>query len=291
MDPIIAALVIGSALLHPLREVYIKDNAYPEGLAYAVMAQFALLAGIHVMVAGSDPWVALNVWPLVVASGVAVILYYLFTVMCVKLGDVSVYYPIMRSSPLFVVVAGYFVLGHRYPLVLLAGIAIVLVSAFLLQYERGGARVFDNRRALLLGVAAMCTHGVVTLVDAEAMRSVRPEEFFLAMYVLIVLPGMAVVFVVMRPPGRGAVEHLFAGWRATPWRFLAAGTTSYLSYYLLLAAFYLGGNVAAVASLRQISIPVSVLLGALVLKERRLIGRFGWSALIAVGVALILTAR
>ena len=203
MDPIIAALVIGSALLHPLREVYIKDNAYPEGLAYAVMAQFALLAGIHVVVAGSDPWVALNIWPLVVASGVAVILYYLFTVMCVKLGDVSVYYPIMRSSPLFVVVAGYFVLGHRYPFVLLTGIAIVLVSAFLLQYERGGARVFDNRRALLLGVAAMCTHGVVTLVDAEAMRSVRPEEFFLAMYVLIVLPGMAVVFVVMRPPGRG----------------------------------------------------------------------------------------
>ena len=291
MDPGVAALVIASAVLHPLREVYIKDNAYPEGLAYAVMAMFALLAGIHVAVTGSDPWTALEVWPLVLASGTSVILYYLFTVACVRLGDVSVYYPIMRSSPLFVVVVGYFVLGQRYPLVLLAGIAIVLVSAFLLQYERGGARVFDNWRALALAVAAMCAHGVITLVDAEAMRSVRPEEFFLVMYVLVVLPGMAVVFIVMRPPGRGALEHLFAGWQATPWRFLLAGILSYVSYYLLLAAFHLGGNVAAVASLRQISIPVSVLLGALVLKERRLIGRLGWSVLLAFGVALVLVAR
>ena len=143
---------------------------------------------------------------------VFVVLYFQFTVMCVKLGDVSVYYPIMRSSPLFVVLVGYFVLGQRYPLVLLAGIAIVLVAAFLLQYERGGARVFDHWRALALAFASMCAHGALTLVDAEAMRSVRPEQYFLVMQPLVVLPGMAVLLVATRPRGRGAVEHLFAGW-------------------------------------------------------------------------------
>ena len=283
-------LVIGSAVLHPVREVFIKDSAYPEGLAYAVMTQFALLAGLHVAVAGSDPWAALEVWPLAVASGVALIAYYLSTVMCVKLGDVSVYYPIMRSSPLFVVVVGHFVLGQHYPFVLLAGIAIVLVSAFLIQYERGNARLFDNVRALALAVAAMCAHGVITLVDAEAMRSVRPEEFLLLTY-MVVLPGMAAVFVATRPRGRSALEHLFAGWWTTPGRFLCAGMLSYVSYSILLVAFHLGGNVAAVASLRQISIPVSVILGAVVLGERRLMGRFGWSALLAFGVALILAVK
>ena len=291
MDPAVASLVIASAVLHPLREVYIKDSAYPEGLAYAVMTMFAVLAAIHVAATGANPWAALEIWPLVVASGVFVILYFLFTVMCMKLGDVSVYYPIMRSSPLFVVVVGYFVLGQRYPFVLLAGIAIVLVSAFLLQFDRGSTRLLDNWRALVLAVAAMCAHGVITLVDAEAMKTVRPEEFFLVMYILVVLPGMGTVLVVMRPRERGAFEHLFGGWRTTPWRFLLAGVLSYLSYYLLLAAFHLGGNVAAVASLRQISIPVSVFLGALVLGERGLLGRFGWSALLAFGVALILVAR
>ena len=252
---------------------------------------FALLAGIHVAATGSDPWAAFEVWPLVVASGVGVVAYFVLTVMCVRIGDVSVYYPIMRSSPLFVVVVGYFVLGERYPLVLLAGIAILLVSALLLQYERGNTRVFDNWQALAFAVAAMCAHGVLTLVDAEAMQTVRPEQFFLLMHAFVVLPVMGVVLVVTRPRERGAFEHLFGGWRTTPWRFLLAGALSYLSYYLLLAAFRLGGNVAAVASLRQISIPVSVLLGALVLGERRLLGRFGWSALLAFGVALILVAR
>ena len=194
MDPVVAMLVIGSAVLHPVREVFIKESAYPEGLAYAVTILFALLAGLHVAVAGSDPWAALEVWPLAVASGVALIAYFLCTVMCLKLGDVSVYYPIMRSSPLFVVVAGHFVLGQRYPFVLLAGIAIVLVSAFLLQYERGNARLFANRRALLLAIAAMCAHGVLTLVDAEAMRSVRPEEFMLLTNTGVVLPGFAGAF-------------------------------------------------------------------------------------------------
>ena len=290
MDPVVAMLVIGSAVLHPVREVFIKDSACPEGLAYAVMTQFALLAGLHVAIAGSDPWAALEVWPLAVASAVALIAYFLSTVMCLKLGDVSVYYPIMRSSPLFVVVAGHFVLGQHYPFVLLAGIAIVLVSAFLIQYERGNARLFDNGRALALAVAAMCAHGVITLVDAEAMRSVRPEEFLLLTY-MVVLPGMAAVFVATRPRGRGALEHLFAGWWTTPGRFLCAGMLSYISYCILLVAFHLGGNVAAVASLRQISIPVSVILGAVVLGERRLMGRFGWSALLAFGVALILVVR
>ena len=209
--------------------------------------------------------------------------------MCLKLGDVSVYSPIMRSSPLFVVVAGHFVLGQRYPFVLLAGIAIVLVLAFLLQYERGNTRLVANPRALAL--AAMCAHRVLTLVDAEAMRSVRPEELLLLTYTVVVLPGMAAVFVATRPRGRRALEHLFAGWWTTPGRFLCAGMLSYLSYCFLLLAFHLGGNVAAVASLRQISIPVSVILGAVVLGERWLLGRFGWSALLGFGVVLILAVE
>ena len=102
---------------------------------------------------------------------------------------------------------------------------------------------------------------------------------------------MAAVLVATRPRGRGALEHLFAGWRTTPGRFLCAGMLSYVSYCMLLVAFHLGGNVAAVASLRQISIPVSVILGAVVLGERRLLGRFGWSALLACGVVLILAVK
>ena len=48
-----------------------RTSAYPEGLAYAVMTRFVLLAGLHAAIADSDPWAALEIWPLAVASGVA----------------------------------------------------------------------------------------------------------------------------------------------------------------------------------------------------------------------------
>ncbi|MEE8145698.1 MAG: hypothetical protein V3T57_09810 [Kiloniellales bacterium] len=47
---------------------------------------------------------------------------------------------------------------------------------------------------------------------------------------------------------------------------------------------------AAVSSLRQASIPVSVLLAALFLKEQHLAKRFAWSLLVAGGIVLVATA-
>jgi uncharacterized membrane protein len=57
---------------------------------------------------------------------------------------------------------------------------------------------------------------------------------------------------------------------------------------LILFAFQAGGEVAAVSATRQASIPISVILGALVLKEERLLARLAWSLLLAGGVVLIM---
>ena len=62
----------------------------------------------------------------------------------------------------------------------------------------------------------------------------------------------------------------------------------------VLAGLYLtgllGANVAAVASVRQISIPLSVVLGGLILKEARMSKRLGWSIMLAAGVVLIISS-
>jgi len=72
-----------------------------------------------------------------------------------------------------------------------------------------------------------------------------------------------------------------------PWRILFAGLSSYLSYLLILRVFQLGAEAAAVSAVRQVSIPVSVILAALVLKEPRGLRRLGWAVLIAIGIAMI----
>ena len=115
MTSTILILVLASAALHPLREAFIKGDATPSGVTLAVVIHFCLLAGLQTWVEGSDPWVAFQVWPTMLASGLATIFYYWCVVMTLRTGDLSIYYPITRSSPLFVVLAGFLFLGHSLP--------------------------------------------------------------------------------------------------------------------------------------------------------------------------------
>ena len=70
-------------------------------------------------------------------------------------------------------------------------------------------------------------------------------------------------------------------------RVLAASVISYLSYFVILVAFSRGAGAAETAAVRQVSIPVSVLLAVIVLGETRLAHRLGWASLIAAGIILI----
>ena len=73
-------------------------------------------------------------------------------------------------------------------------------------------------------------------------------------------------------------------------RFLIAGISSSLSYYLLLVTFQMGANVAAASSVRQLLIPLSVLLGAYFFGEARVVRRLGWSIVLATGVVLLIVS-
>ena len=255
MDPIVAVLVIGSAVLHPLREVYIKDNAYPEGLAYAVPAMFALLSGVHVAATGADPWAAFEVWPLVVASGVGVILYFVLSVMCVKLGDVSVYYPIMRSSPFVVVVAT--LARGTHPLIAPHRHRLVLVSALLLQYERGVRAFRQLGGRWPCGWSPVCAAWGSDSGRREAMQSLRPGAGYGLVMHTLVCCGDGVVLVATRPSGPGGARApVRGGGRATPWRILVGGGLSRIFPTTCCWRLPSGRNVAAVRRCVRISIPV-----------------------------------
>ena len=285
MTATILTLVLASATLHPLREFFIKGDATPSGVTLAVVFQFCVLAGIHTWAEGTDPWTAFRVWPAMLVSGLGILFYYWCLVMTLRTGDLSIYYPITRSSPLFVVVVGFLFLGHSYSMTMLAGIGLVLVGAFLLQF-RPGSHLFSQPATLILATLAMCTHGVITLADAEAMKEVTPEAYMFVQYIFLT-PGMALVFLSTRPPEQSVYQHLFSGWARTSQRFIIAGVTAYASYYFILWAFQLGANVAAVSAVRQISIPASVLMGCLIFKEERMTARLAWSLILALGVVVI----
>ena len=281
-------LVIFSALLHPVRIFLIKGDNTPEGLTLSVVIIFGIMSFFQIILMGINPWKVFEIWPLIAISSVGLLLHFWCIVKSLRVGDFSVNYPIIRSSPMFVVVAGYIFLNHHYSMEILLGIAIVIISAFMIQYTPGGKH-FSKPSSLVLAVLAMCFHGIITLADAEAMKYVEPAAFLFIQY-LFVTPAMAIIFILTRPSEKNIYEYLFLGWVQKPLRFFLAGFIAYISYLLILYSFRMGANVAAVSTVRQISIPFSVLLGGFYLYEKQMNYRLLWSILLTLGVIIIIVS-
>lgn len=289
MDLHIAGLVALAVLIHPLRDFVLKGNPYPESAYLGVILFWAAIALLQAYLFDVDLRATAAVWPLVVCSAAGLMFYYLGIVTTMRTGDLSVYYPIIRAAPLFIVTVGWAFLGHEYGPTMLTGMALVISAAFFLQY-RPGSRLLHDPPTLAAAVLAMIGMGTQSLADAAAMRTIEPAALLVAGYCLLV-PACTVFFLVRKPRERPALAHLFGGWRRTPLRYLAAAFSSYLSYYLILMAYQQGGNVGAVNCLRQASIPLAVLLGGIYLREQHMARRLAWSLVLALGIVVIIAAR
>jgi len=277
----IVALVLLSAAIHPVWNILVKRNPSPAG---AFLAFSVVLVGIGVVqaaVSGVSLWPADGLWPLLAVSAAGQALYGAALVIALRRGDLSAYYPLIRAAPVGVVGWGWLVEGHSYGWPMLAGIGLVLAGGFLLQARRG--RRIDDPVALTAALCAMLGSVAYSLADGEAMR-LAPPVLVMVWGQGLALPAILLVF-------RWAGMPLGSGGRRG-WLYAAvAGGLGYTSYYLILLAYQMGGNVAAVASVRQASIPLSVLMGALWLGERNLGGRLAASLLVAAGIVMIVLNR
>jgi drug/metabolite transporter (DMT)-like permease len=74
-----------------------------------------------------------------------------------------------------------------------------------------------------------------------------------------------------------------------PFHALLLAAIVYASYILILIAYERGGDVAAVTAVRQASIPLSVILGGVFLREESTVRRLIASLILALGIVLIVT--
>ena len=281
----IAALVLLSAVLHPLWNAFIKKTGRPEGGFLILTLLMVVLAATHSMILGHDLRAASAVWPLVLISWGGQLLYGTCLVATLRRGDLSAYYPIVRSSPALIVLIGVAFLGKSYGPVLLAGIALVLIGGYALQHQRG-TNLLNDIRTLTLAVLAMSGTAVYSLSDSRAMQTVPPSVMFFWVEALC-LPSYIVLFRFVGP-AKVPWTAVFT-WLRAPVPHLIAGGMCYASYWLILAAYSAGGDVAAVTSVRQASIPFSILIGGLYLKEGRLWQRLAASLILAAGIVMIVS--
>jgi len=281
----VVLLVLTSAALHPLWNLLIKKDSNPDSAFLTMSLSIALVAGIQGVLTGADFWLTGPQWRLILISTAGQTLYSIALVATLKRGDMSAYYPIIRASPLFIVSFNFLVLGTLYDWEMLAGILLVMLGAVMLLYRRG-VNIFADWRILSCAVLALCGTGIYSLADARLMTEIEaPVLFFWTQ--LFTWPCLLIAFKVFGhpiPAGFGVMRLL-----QFPLLHMKLVACVYGSYYLILTAYSFGGDVAAVTTIRQASIPLSVIIGGYFLNEGAITRRLVASIVLSAGILIVIT--
>ena len=291
-------LVMVSAGIHPVRDLLLKGGTSPNARYFLYALCWIPMTLVHGLVFEQNLSLPPALWLSVCLSALGLVLYYFGTFQALRVSDLSIYYPIIRCSPVAILLFSFVALGVQYSLLVVLSILMIFVGTIMLQKPKGG--IFGNRLALLAAVLALVGSAIYTIVDARAMLAVQPGAYLFYIYLLVSAGLLALLAIDTRVTGKagaagagtpddGATPRTVVGQiRASlSWRVPVAAATSYAAYLLVLQAFAMGGEAAAVSAVRQASIPVSVLMGVFILRESGLSRRFLWSIVIAAGIAAI----
>jgi drug/metabolite transporter (DMT)-like permease len=208
-----------------------------------------------------------DVWPYVAASSALELAYFALLALAYSRFELSAVYPLARgSAPVFVLVVGGVSLA-------LQAVGVVLVACGVLMV-RGLRRGDWHETLLALGVGG-CIAGY-TLVDKHGLDHADPLPY---LELVLVVPAVAYAAWVGRTRLRVSL-----GWRPA-----VAGIGMFGSYALVLAALRLA-PAAPVAAVRETSIVIATLLGAVVLHEAVGRARLAGAVVIVAGVAVIALA-
>jgi drug/metabolite transporter (DMT)-like permease len=265
------ALVLASAAIHALWNLIVvraEDRPATTAVVIAFGALVALPIALlrwHVEPAG---------WPLIVLSSLLEVVYFVLLVAAYERAEMSLVYPIARGmAPVFVLVISVLLLGVTTSVLQVAGIALVAVGVFVVRGLRGEAHW--QYVALALAVAAAIAAYVV--VDNEGVRYADPLTYGT---LVLGIPGIAAVGWVLARGGPARLRRAF-----TPASALG-GVFSIAAYVLVLFAL-VDAPAAPVAAVREVSVVIGAILGAVVLREASGATRILGSVVVVLGVALV----
>jgi drug/metabolite transporter (DMT)-like permease len=207
------------------------------------------------------------VWPYVVASSALELIYFALLALAYSRFELSAVYPLARgSAPVFVLLVGGVSLA-------LQAVGVVLVACGVLLVR--GLRRGDWHETLL-ALAIGASIAGYTLVDKRGLDHADPLPY---LELVLVVPALAYASYIGRTRLRAALE----------WRAVAAGVGMFGAYALTLAALRLAAA-APVAAVRETSIVIATILGAVVLHETVGRARIAGAVTIVAGVAAIALA-
>jgi drug/metabolite transporter (DMT)-like permease len=284
-------LVFASALLHAIWSVAIKGSRDP--LTFNLLQT---VTGV-VLVAACAPFVAFQeiasgVWLLIAVSCTVHGFYFYWMSRAFEHGDLTLVYPIVRSTPAFMPFVATPLLAERISLTGAVGIATVVSGMWLVQAGRGLRREAFLGKAAVFSYLTLATTVAYSLTDKSVMAQLAAGPWSspiprAAFYCLVLSAGNAVVFAPLVLRKRSA-RSLLAAARTDLGGATAAALVSFASYSLLLKALETA-PVSYVVAGRQMSVVFALCLGVLWLGEAPGRVRVLGALTTVVGIFLIAT--
>lgn len=279
-------LVIVSAVIHPIWNMLLKRSS----------DKFIFYLNIHLLFTFLFSFILflypiqnmrMSGWVLVLFSAAAHFFYQAFLCRAYELGDLSLTYPIIRSSPIFVLLLALVFLREVPSAAAVVGIIIVIIGAQLINQKGFNLKEFlapfqpSHKKAIVAAALTAFFSACYSAVDKKGVLEVEPVLFF---YLFFAISGFMFLGYLMTQPQRRT--RYFKSLNTDKFRVGIAALLEFASYILILYAFRIS-KVAYIIALRQISVVFGVLYGILFLKERYGKVRLAGSAIMFIGIFLI----
>jgi len=292
MNKIVIILVVLSAVMHALRNFFTK-KAYDKQAFVWWYEVFGLLFFTPVfafVLFGEGFELSISLF-LVLISGFVHFIYWFFLAKSLENGELSLVYPIMRSSPALVLVFSITILGEEVSLLGGFGILLVAFGVYTINMEKisvlelyrpiKAVRGDKATQFALMTLISVAAYSVIDKIAVEQMNAV----IFAYLYPWFSL--LLYTFYIHRVKHKGELRK---EWAVDKKIILVCGFLSIFGYFLILIAFTME-RVSYIVGLRQLSIVFAVFLGGQILKEKNRMIRFSAGLIIFFGAFLIAIAE
>jgi drug/metabolite transporter (DMT)-like permease len=286
VEPVPFLLVISSAFSHATWNVLAKKGADKEAYMWIMVTTslFTLLPVYFVILPDwSFPFAAL---PYMLVSAVAETLYFITLSKAYELADLSIVYPLARSSPLFLTILAVLFLNESVSAWGALGISFMVIGVYTIHLKSLDLnditlplRSLTERAPQYALLTALWTT-IYSLTDKVGVTVVNPVAYSLWLEVFIV-PMMTVTIL-----WRRGKDTLLQEWRKSRVNATTGGFLMRFGYVLVLIAMS-QVQVSYILALRQLSVVFGAAAGVLLLHEKYGKIRLVSSTIIFLGVYIL----
>jgi drug/metabolite transporter (DMT)-like permease len=282
-------LVVLSAFLHAAWNVAAKGSGAPAPFIFVCdLAGLAILLPVFLFFRLAD--LTPEVWLMVILTGAIHGVYAWSLTLAYETGDLSLIYPISRSTPAFVPFLAVPFLGERLSVAGGLGIALVMIGIWMVSTNAqaiGRKLLAPELRYAYVTLAATVAYSLVdkramALLDANPWRGPAPRA--VVYYALLSVSYLPFFYLFSRRRlDRAALKSTA---RSRPLAVASVVVAGFVSYTLILQALRTA-PVSYVVATRQLSVVFAVGLALFWLRERPSRARLLGAVLTVVGVVTI----